>query len=152
MGAGPDTLSQLFAGGTIGLRATGGILEARGAKTTADAISDAAKYNAKLARREASIEEARIRRRNRRALSSMRVSFAKAGVQMEGTPLEQMAFAASELERDAVNARLAGEATAALDESRAKNARTIGRQRASASLLRSGFDIGGFGMSLLRGG
>lgn len=144
-------MGEVLAAATAGFNIGGTILRAKGAEQTADAISDAARLNAELARREGFIEEARRRRIGRRALSSQRVAFAKAGVQLEGSPIEFLANAASEFERDAVNARVSGLNTAALDEARADNAQIIGRQRARAEFLAGAADVGTFGLSLIRG-
>lgn len=142
-------MGEVLTGTTLGLKVGGGILRARGARQTGDAIADAARYNAELARREGTIEEARIRRFARRELSARRVRVAASGLQLEGSPSEQIAFAASEFERDAVNARISAESTAALEESRARNAEQIGGQRSLAEIFAGGADAGSFGLSLL---
>jgi len=141
-----------LAGGTAGLRVAGGIMESRAAMTTARAQRDAANYNAQLSLREGAVEEARLRRGAGQMLALYEVEGATSGVQREGSRVEFMAAAASELERDAMNARISAQSTAALERARAENVMTVGRQRRFASLLDAGFDVGGFGVSLLRGG
>ena len=113
----------------------GGILQARGAQEQAGSIEDAARFNAAAALQRGRAEESRIRRASRRKVSSQRVAFAKAGVELVGSPLERLAENAAELELDAVNAGIEARNTAFLERQRGKSAKKIGRNRAGAALL-----------------
>lgn len=123
-----------------------GILQKKAIEADADAAEAAALFNAAVAEREGFAESARRRRLARRELSSQRVAFAKAGVRLEGTPLEVLAQNAAEFELDAVNVEIAARQTAMLDRARAANIQTIAKTRAGAALL-SGF-AGGAGSAL----
>lgn len=76
-----------------------------GSVQQAKATEAAAEANAKMIREQASEEEARVRRINRIELGRYRASVAKSGVQLAGSPLEQIVRAAGELERNALGAR-----------------------------------------------
>ena len=142
-------MGEALVGAALGLKLSGAAFQAHGAKTTSEAIEDASNFNAKQARKAGALEAARIRRFGRRQEGLQKVHFAKAGVQLSGSPLEFMVRDAEQFERDAVSAQIDANATAALDESRADNARTIGRQRSLASLITGVADAGQFGLSLL---
>lgn len=120
---------------SIGLQVGQGVLKAKAARDQAKAIADAAEFNALRAEQQALSEEGRLRRIGRRKLSTQRVKFAKAGVQLEGTPLEFLAQNAAELELDALNARIAGQNTARLERDRAEVALDVGRLGAGAALI-----------------
>ena len=129
----PVTISLLVA--SIGTAVGGAVVKGRAAKAQAEAIADAAEFNALRAEQAGAAEESRVRRLNRRTLSSQRVQFAKAGVRLEGTPLEFLAQNAAELELNALQARIAGANTARLERERAEVALDAGRVSAGAALL-----------------
>lgn len=141
--------SEDLLGATMGLNLGASLFQRKAALQTADAISAAAKYNAKLAERQGAREEARLRRKAKLQLSSQALAFNKAGVEITGSALEFLASNASELERDAVNARIDAQATARLERSRAESAQTIGEQRAGAALLSGLTQSSVYGLSLL---
>jgi len=143
-------MGEILTGATVGTRLAGGFLGAQAARTQADAVSDAARFNASLDARLLGINEATARRGQRRALSSMKVAFAKNGVELSGSPLEFIAESAAEFERDILSRRFEVQSGIALNLSRADNAQVVGRQRASASLLSAGADVGRFTLPLLR--
>lgn len=119
----------------IGGQLAGGIFKGKAARDQAQAISDAAEFNALRAEQQGLAEEARLRRLGRRRLSTRRVGIAKAGVQLEGSPLAVLAQDAAELELDALNARIGAQNTAILDRRRAHEARQSGRTAAGAALI-----------------
>lgn len=118
-----------------GLQLASGFQGAEAALENARAVEEAALFNSLLAEQEGATESARLRRRNRRLLSSQRVKFAKAGVRLEGTPMEVLAQNAAELELDAANVSIAARNTSELEQMRASNARRQGKRSARASIL-----------------
>ena len=113
-----------------------GVLAAKAAKQQAQAISDAAEYNAVRAEQEGQAKQSRLRRQARRKLSSQRVKFAKAGVRIEGSPLDLLAQNAAEFELDALDARIAATNTSVLENKRAHEARKAGKTAVGAALLK----------------
>lgn len=130
--------AAIFAAVQIVGSVAGGILQKKAIEAEADAAESAALFNAAQTEREALAESSRRRRLARRELSSQRVAFAKAGVRLEGTPLELLAQNAAEFELDAVNVEIAGRQSARLDRLRAANIQIVAKTRAGAALL-SGF-------------
>ncbi len=120
---------------SIGTSVAGAVVKGKAARDQADAIADAAEFNAIRAEQAGAAEEGRVRRLNKRTLSTQRVQFAKAGVRMEGTPLEFLAQNAAELELNAMQARIAGANTSRLERERADVALDAGRTSAGAALL-----------------
>ena len=118
-----------------GLKIGGGVLQAKAARDQADAIAEAAEFNALQAEQQGLAEEGRLRRLARRKISTQRVLFAKAGVTLEGSPLFFLAQNAAELELDAANARINARNSARLDRERAEVALDAGRTAAGAALL-----------------
>lgn len=121
------------AGSVIGTIGT--VVSAVGAMNAGKAESNAATYNAEMARRDASSKEAAQRVQQQRQLSNIRASVGKSGATMAGTPLMVLAESAANAEIDALNTRYSGVAESNLQMSRAKNARTAGNLRAGTSLL-----------------
>jgi hypothetical protein len=128
-------MGALLPGIAIGSTVAGALFQKRATRQDAAAIKDAAEFNARQALQAGAEEEARRRRLARRTLSSQRVAFAKAGVVLEGSPLELLAQNAAELERDAVNEGIAARQTAALERFRGESAEEVARRRGGASLL-----------------
>lgn len=124
--SGMEPLMLLAAGGSI----LGGVVGAQGAKAAgagqvqqAQADAAASDYNARITRQEAAAEESRRRRESARQLGQIRSGRAKSGVTMEGTPLMVLEESAELAEIDALSARWSGDASAKLDEQRARSAR-----------------------------
>lgn len=93
-------------------------------------------YNAKVAemqanrhRREKREQLRRQRKRKERALSQQRGAFAKAGLEMSGTPLDVMADTAATMELEALDTAYAKESQARQAEQRAG----VNRMQASAT-------------------
>lgn len=118
----------------------GSMMQGQAAMAQANAQRAAAEYNANVAKLEGDAEFRRRMRINRRTLSSQFVQMAgKSGViAEEGGWLEVLASNAEEMERDALNAAIAGRNTARLERYRGEAAMAIGKQRRTAAL------IGGF--------
>lgn len=109
----------------------------------------AAKFNAELAlgqafteRAKHQLEEKRHRERTRRLLARQKSLYLKAGVTMEGTPLDVITETATEAERDAIliqasgaGAYLEGIASKAMWSQYGKGAREAGYLRAGTTLL-----------------
>ncbi len=144
---------ELLAAGMLGMGMGGGfagsLLERRGILQQAEAQEEALKVEAVLARQEAAYEAAAIRRQGRAELSSQRVAFAKAGVTMDGSPLEVLAHNAAEIEREALNVLLGGESTARIAKQRARVGNALAKQRAGAALIGGISRLVGQGGSLL---
>ena len=128
----PVTIALII---SVATQVGGAIVKGKAAKAQAEAIADANEFNALRAEQAGSAEESRQRRMNRRTLSTQRVQFAKAGVRMEGTPLEFLAQNAAEFELNALQARIQGQNTALLERKAADVALDVGRVSAGAALL-----------------
>ena len=135
-----------------GLKLGGGILQAKGIADQAEAESQALEFKAQVAEQQATSDAARLRRRNRREVSKARVGFAKAGVRLEGTPLEVLAQNAAELELDAANTEIAGRTFAQQQRRAAKTVFKQGQRAAGAALLGATGEAIGFGASVFGGG
>ena len=118
----------------------GSMMQGQAAMAQANAQRAAAEYNAHVAKLEGDAEFRRRMRINRRTISSQFVQMAgKSGViAEEGGWLEVLASNAEEMERDALNAAIAGRNTARLERYRGEAAIAIGKQKRTAAL------IGGF--------
>lgn len=128
-------IETAIAVGLAGAALGGGVLKAKGSLDQAEAAAQAAEFNRAKALQDASAEEARIRREARKELGRRALGAAKAGVLLEGTPLDLLAQTAAEFELEAVNARVAGANTANLERRRAKNLRKQGRSAAISELI-----------------
>jgi hypothetical protein len=122
--------------------------------------AQAAEYNAAVARQQAEasreagkLEAARIRKQKERLTGRQRAMYAKAGVTMEGSPMEVMLDSATDAEMDALiteynyetQARQAG-SQASMSQWRAGVYERTGTQRAGATLLQGvSTAYGGFG-------
>ena len=117
-------------------------------------------YNAQLAERQATEEQAaaateerRLRKGGERLKARQRAGFAKAGVTFEGSPMEVLEGTASELELDALQIRRGGQvgaqqqtAAAALSRLSGKSALLRGRAKRRASRTQAlGLGLSGFG-------
>lgn len=129
-----QTLAAVAAVGQV----VGGVFGARGALEQGEAESAAAKSRRDALLRHGREEEMRLRRSGRRALAAQRLSYAKAGVRLEGSPLDLLTQNAAELEAEAVDARTRSFQAAGLEDARAKEAKRQARLQAYASLLGGG--------------
>ncbi len=118
-----------------------GFLQKDAINEQADADASAAEYNADLDILTGHREASRRRLIARREKSSQRVAFAKAGVTMEGTPLEVLAQFAADAERDAAGVEFDAILSARLEKSKASNIRSTAKTRGRAALA-SGFATG----------
>lgn len=146
----PVTIALLVT--SIATAVGGAVVKGKAAQNQAEAIADAQEFNALQAEQAGNAESSRVRRLNRRILSTQRVQFAKAGVRLEGTPLEFLAQNAAELELNALQAKIAGANTARLNREAADVALEAGRLSAGAALLQglsgaagAALSTGGFG-------
>lgn len=123
-----------------------------GAIQSANAESNAAKYNAAVAKQNAKIAQQqsatdidRQRRIAYKTQGAMTAGYAASGVTMEGTPLDIMEQSAAEAKLDELNIKynadlesLGYQSEARLNKMRASSARTGGFLSAGASLLSGG--------------
>ena len=126
-----DLFPYLALGGKVGST----LLGAQAVQAEAGAIESAANYNARLALLEGSVEEARRRRLGAVALGEARTAIGASGVRPEGSPLAFLASQAAELERNAMTARISGQAEAALQRSKALSAAEAGKRLRAATLF-----------------
>lgn len=134
----------------IGAPLVGGIMQSRAAEQQASAASSAALYNARLAELEGSTEAQRRRRIGSQEITRQRVAMGAGDVRLEGTPAEFLAQQAYEVERDAVNAQIAGRNTARLERAQASSIRKQGKISARNALLGGAGQALNFGLSLRR--
>lgn len=99
-------------------------------------------YNAAMARREAEIEEQRLKREKISLASKMRAGYSKAGIQMTGTPLEVMDRAAKDIESDIALTRWKGEVESGLYSWKGRVAERSGIWGAGTTLLTGGAQAG----------
>lgn len=104
------------------LNVGGNVMGGIGQQQSAVAEKKAAKFNAKLAKREGFREEGRIRAAGRREASFNVTRVAKSGVRLEGSPLEVLAENAAIVEFEALWARQAGLVASQMFRQRAKAA------------------------------
>lgn len=122
-----------------------------GQKAQAEAAADAAKFRARQTEVAGKLEEKRLRRLNRRRLESSRARFlAFGGLRLEGSPLDALATAASEFERDAINVRRAAGQTSALERFRAQSAARAGKIGAASVALQGTVQVSQTGLQLAR--
>lgn len=82
------------------------VVSAYGSAQASESAEDQAKYAARVARDQAAAEEAEVRRKGQQEIGRQRAVLGKLGVlPTAGTPLEQLARNAGEVERAAVQAR-----------------------------------------------
>lgn len=125
-----------------------------GAVNQGNAAAGAAKYNATMAKANASAaryqaaeEEKRLRVASRKQIGAMRAAYGASGVAMTGSPLDVLEESAYTAELDALNIRHAGELRALGLNAEAKLQGYYGRAAqvssgigAASSLLRGGYD------------
>lgn len=130
----------------------GTAMSAIGAIQQGKAASNAAKYNAQLAERnaqiardQASADEARQRRMAYIRQGALRAGYGASGVSVEGSPLDILEMSAAQEELDALTIRYRGElgatgyeAQAALDRAQAAGASRQGYLKAGSEILMGG--------------
>ena len=128
-------LTALAVGGQV----LGGIMGSKGNQAAARAAEQVAEYNAQVAENEAILlqrqkreEEATLRRQSDRLISTQRVATAKSGVQMSGSPLQALADAYFNTEKDAARIQYASSIQQMQKESEATLSRLEGRAQAQA--------------------
>jgi hypothetical protein len=146
--------------GTIGTvaAATGTAVSAYGSIQAGRQAEETAKFNAALeaqkARAEmesAAYEEKQSRRERSRLLSRQAALYGKAGVKMEGSPLDVMAETAAEGELEALMIRKYGATKAQQAMSQAQIDRYMGRTARTTGYMRAGTTLLTEGGSLLKG-
>lgn len=125
-------LPYIAAAGTA-IAAVGAVAQGQAAGAAADYNAQLVEQNAILARKKSAEEERRFRIQTARQLGSMRAAYARAGVTMEGTPMDVLAESAYTAELDALTIREGGRATAAALANEAKIARLQGRSQETGS-------------------
>jgi len=128
-------LTALAVGGQV----LGGIMGSKGNQAAARAAQQVAEYNAQVAENEAILlarqkreEEAALRRQSDRLISTQRVATAKSGIQMSGSPLQALADAYFNTEKDAARIQYASSIQQMQKESEATLSRLEGRAQAQA--------------------
>lgn len=138
-----------FAAVQVAVTVAAAALQAASAIKEGQAASNVAKFNAKVAennaiatRQQAAEEEARQRRESRRDQGKQRAAFGKAGVTLEGSPLEVLQDSTLGSELDAQTTRHIGLLraqgfinSAELQRAKAKSARSNSFFRAGTALL-----------------
>jgi len=131
MGIPPGILS----GVAIGAPIAGGLQQAGALRQQAGASAAASRFNAQLAQMEGGAEASRIRRAGRRELGRQRTLMGASGVRLEGSPLDLLVDNAAEIEREAVQAEIAGRNTARLELANARSTKRAGKTAAGTALL-----------------
>jgi len=119
----------------LGTMAAGTVVSAAGAIQSSQAQAAAIEYRGEMTRRQAEYAEERQRERTKSLLSSQRTGYAKAGVSIEGTPLEVMTQTAEDAELDALAIRYGGQTAQQSARFEAGSVRTAGKYRAVSNLL-----------------
>lgn len=127
-------------------------ISAVGAIQAADAQSDAASFNKKLAEQNVVVAEQQTqadlqqqRRSSTKALGDMRASFSASGVSWEGSALDVLEDSVRQTELERQNIQYQGEMRkrgymndASLERARGQNARTAGYMSATSTMLSGG--------------
>lgn len=157
----------VFAAITAATTAAATIVQAVGARRQAEAQSQAATYNAKVAeqnadavRQQAQVQAQQIDRRNRLRIGAVKAAAGGAGIELQGSVIDLIGDMTTQGELERQNALWQGEMQArgfnidsALSKSQARNARRAGRLRVAGTLLSGASQIGGQVASFkLRGG
>ena len=145
-------MGNMLSMASAGMSLYSGYLQSSAIQQDARDVYAAAESNALAHERAGYREEDRLRKRNRHEIARQRAVIGGSGVQLSGTLLMAWAANASELEEDAVNARIAG-----LDAARAERMNVAAYvssagDRAGAAMLTGAIGaFGGIGASLLSG-
>tara|TARA_R100001463_G_scaffold24708_4_gene58824 strand:- start:10042 stop:10518 length:477 start_codon:yes stop_codon:yes gene_type:complete len=128
-------LTALAVGGQV----LGGIMGSKGNQAAARAAEQVAEYNAQVAENEAILlqrqkreEESALRRQSDRLISTQRVATATSGIRMSGSPLQALADAYFNTEKDAARIQYASSIQQMQKESEATLSRLEGRAQAQA--------------------
>lgn len=140
----------------IGMSLLGSFAQAQGAKSSANAQAQAYEYNARIAennatiaRQQAAADANMIARDITRRQGTMAAGYAAAGLSPEGSPIDVLAFSASEGELDRVTTLYKGEVRAVGYQNEANLARFgASSARAQGSARSSEILIGGFGKAI----
>ena len=97
-----------------------------------------AEYNAAVSKQEVALEKQRMRKERVKLLSAQRVGYAKAGVQLTGTPLEVMAETAKEIEHSMILREHRAAIETGLWGYKGRAARQAGAWAAGTTLLTGG--------------
>jgi hypothetical protein len=123
----------------VGGQVLGGIMGAKGANAAAQSAQAVAEYNAQVAENEAILlarqkreEEAALRRQSDRLISTQRVATATSGIRMSGSPLQALADAYFNTEKDAARIQYASSIQQMQKESEATLSRLEGQATAQA--------------------
>tara|TARA_R100000426_G_scaffold987_1_gene1854 strand:+ start:139 stop:609 length:471 start_codon:yes stop_codon:yes gene_type:complete len=156
-------MSQALIAAAIGSQVLGGIVGSKGNQAAARTVEQIGEFNAQLADNEATLlqrqkreEEAALRRQSDRLISTQRVATAKSGVQMSGSPLQALADAYFNTEKDAARIQYASSIQQMQKESEGTLSRLEGqataqslRIQAQQSLLGGFTDAASTGASLV---
>jgi hypothetical protein len=122
------------------IAAVGTAVSVVGAVAQGQAAKNASEYNARLAEQDAVLarkkseeEERRYRLQSQKQMGAMRAAYARAGVTMEGSPMDVLAESAYTAELDVLTIRAGGRAQSASLESQARIARLQGRSKLAGS-------------------
>lgn len=132
----------------MGAQLLGGGMQARGQLENAKADAEAASFNAAVTEVQGAQKEMLIRRRAKSYRGTMRTAVAKAGVRLEGSPLEAIAASAAAAEMDALNTRFEAQASAKLDRMRGSTAIKQGKIGAASTMLSTIGSVGTTAFSL----
>ena len=130
----------------------GGMISAFGQKYAADAARDAAKFNAKIIRRNGLSASAQVRSQARRKQSNNITRVAKSGVRLEGSPLEFLSENIRQTELEAARIDTEAFIKSEFQSLQAKSAQIQGRLGVAASIHGSVDSIVSFGLSSGGGG
>lgn len=119
----------------IGAGALGSIMQSKAAIAAGEDQSKASQLNAFELEDFGINESERIRREGRRALASQQLAYAKAGVTLDGSPLELLAQNAAEIEVEALNARRRAFRAASLQRAEGESAFKAAKTKAAATLI-----------------
>ena len=127
-----------------GATVLGGVMGAKGANQASYAAQQVASYNAQTAENEAIVlarqkdaEETSLRRQSSRLIATQRVATAASGIQMSGSPVQALADAYFNTEKDAARIQYASSIEQMQKESESAMARFEGQAQASAFRLQA---------------
>ena len=136
----------------VGSQVLGGIMGSKGNQAAAQATQQVAEFNAQVAEREAILlarqkraEEDALRRQSDRLISTQRVATATSGIRMSGSPLQALADAYFNTEKDAARIQYASSIQQMQKESEATLSRLEGQATAQALRIQAQQSLlGGF--------
>ena len=145
-------MSQALIAAAIGSQVLGGIVGSKGNQAAARTVEQIGEFNAQLADNEATLlqrqkreEEAALRRQSDRLISTQRVATAKSGIQMSGSPLQALADAYFNTEKDAARIQYASSIQQMQKESEGTLSRLEGQATAQSLKIQAQQSLlGGF--------